>query len=176
MAPAPGIAPTHSAFFVFAFGKVFESLETFHTVWYCSIIEIFAMHQTDVGMWFSQRSGWVLVGIGLLHCAIGVLLSWGIFVDWHATGWWHSIETAQGMHMDRFAALWFQVSGLSWVLLGWLMQQWLVLQGALPKGLGWALMAMGFLVAVVLPVSGAWLFLPLGWLVAMPRRAATAQA
>ena len=119
-------------------------------------------------MWSSQRTGWFLVGIGLIHCLIGLLLSWGIFVDWQASGWWHSIETAQGLRMDRFAALWFQVSGLSWVMLGWLMQHWLRHSGALPRGLGWALISMGLLVAFVLPLSGAWLFLPVGLLVALP--------
>lgn len=125
-------------------------------------------------MWFSRRTGWFLVSIGFIHCVIGVLLSWGTLVEWHASGWWHSIETRQGMHMDRFAALWFQVSGVSWVMMGWLMQQWLNRFDMLPKNLGWALFAMGLLVLFVLPISGAWLFLPLGLLVAFhPQRAAT---
>ena len=76
--------------------------------------------------------------------------------------------------MDRFAALWFQVSGVSWVMMGWLMQQLLDRFDMLPKKFCWALFAMGLLVLFVLPTSGAWLFLPLGLLVAFhPQRAAT---
>lgn len=124
-------------------------------------------------MWLFQRTGWFLVAIGLIHCVVGAFLSWGILVNWAASGWWHSIETPQGMHMDRFAALWFQVSGISWVMMGWLMQQWLGHFDKLPRGFGWTLFAMGLMVAFVLPVSGAWLFLPLGLLVAMhPQRTA----
>ena len=73
-------------------------------------------------MWAYRRGGWLLVAIGVIHCAIGLLLSWGILAAWSEAGWWHSIETRQGMHMDRFAALWFQVSGVSWVMMGWLIR------------------------------------------------------
>jgi hypothetical protein len=114
------------------------------------------------------------MAIGLIHCIIGVLMTWGILVDWHACGWWHSIENRQGMHMQRFACLWFQVSSVSWVMMGWLMQQWLNRFYRLPPKFGWALFTMGLLVAFVLPASGAWLFLPLGLMVAWhPRRVTT---
>ena len=151
------------------------SLETYHTRWYrLSVVHCIFLKEAD--MWFSRRAGWLLAGIGLIHCCIGLLLSWDIFVAWQSNGWWHSIESAHGLRMDRFAALWFQVSGFSWVLLGWLMQQWLNRTGALPQGLGWALVAMGLLVAWVLPLSGAWLFLPVGLLVAKPSNPATQRA
>ncbi|MEZ5702490.1 MAG: DUF6463 family protein [Burkholderiaceae bacterium] len=66
------------------------------------------------------------------------------------------------LHLDRFAALWFQVSGVSWAIMGLLMQQWLDRVGALPTTMGWALLLMGAFVAYVLPISGAWLFVVLG--------------
>ena len=121
-------------------------------------------------MWAYRRCGWLLVAIGVIHCAIGLLLSWGIVAAWSAAGWWHSIERPGVMHMDRFAALWFQVAGVSWVLLGWLTQQWLDRLGTAPASLGWALLIMGLLVAYVLPVSGAWLFVALGLRMAWPPR------
>lgn len=121
-------------------------------------------------MWAYRRGGWLLVAIGVIHCAIGLLLSWGILAAWSEAGWWHSIERSGVMHMDRFAALWFQVAGVSWVLLGWLTQQWLDRLGAAPASLGWALLLMGLLVAYVLPVSGAWLFVALGLRMAWPPR------
>lgn len=115
-------------------------------------------------MWAYRQSGWLLVGIGAFHCAIGVLLSWDVLSQWHQAGWWYSVERGGAMHMDRFAALWFQVSGVSWIVMGWLMQQWLTRLGALPAAVGWALLLMGALVAYVLPMSGAWLFVALGLL------------
>ncbi|HEX5737464.1 MAG TPA: DUF6463 family protein [Hydrogenophaga sp.] len=119
-------------------------------------------------MWTYKRAGWMLLAIGILHCGIGIVLSWDILTAWNEAGWWHSIEGAETLRMDRFAALWFQVAGLSWIALGWLMQQWLQRFGSLPPLLGWALLAIGALVAYVLPISGAWLFLPLGLRIAMP--------
>lgn len=114
----------------------------------------------------------MLVAIGILHCSIGFALSWDILAAWNAAGWWHSIEEAETMHMDRFAVLWFQVAGLGWIALGLLMQAWLRHFGSLPAVLGWALLVTGALVAYVLPVSGAWLFIPLGLRIALPPGAA----
>ena len=119
-------------------------------------------------MWAHQKAGWLLVAIGIIHCGIGLILGWDILAAWHHAGWWHSIEGADTLHMDRFAVLWFQVAGLGWIALGWLMQQWLLRFGSLPPALGWALLATGVLVAYVLPISGAWLFVPLGLRVALP--------
>lgn len=119
-------------------------------------------------MWAYQKAGWLLVAIGIIHCSIGLLLAWDILAAWHDAGWWHSIEGAEVLHMDRFAVLWFQVAGLGWIALGWLMQQWLQRFGSLPPALGWALLTTGVLVAYVLPISGAWLFVPLGLRVALP--------
>ena len=119
-------------------------------------------------MWTYQKSGWLLVAIGVIHGGIGFILGWDILAAWNDAGWWHSIERTDTLHMDRFAVLWFQVAGFGWIALGWLMQQWLQRFGALPHTLGWVLLATGVLVAYVLPVSGAWLFIPLGLRIAFP--------
>ncbi len=123
-------------------------------------------------MWAYRRCGWLLVAIGVVHCVLGLMLSWNILAAWSQAGWWHSIEYVGGMHMDRFAALWFQVAGVSWLLLGWLMQQWLDRVGALPASLGWGMLFMGLLVAYVLPASGAWLLVALGLCMLLLRRQA----
>lgn len=119
-------------------------------------------------MWAYKQCGWLLVAIGIIHCGIGAILSRDVLAVWNEVGWWHSIESADTLHMDRFAVLWFQVAGLGWVTMGWLMQQWLQRFGTLPQPLGWVLLATGVLVAFVLPISGAWLFIPLGLRVALP--------
>lgn len=119
-------------------------------------------------MWAYKNSGWMLMAIGFIHCSIGFMLSLDILAAWNAVGWWHSIGSADTLHMDRFAVLWFQVAGLGWIAMGWLMQQWLQRFGTLPQPLGWVLLATGVLVAYVLPISGAWLFIPLGLRIAFP--------
>lgn len=141
------------------------SPKTYETVWYAfaSVSHI----QLERFMWAYQKAGWMLVAIGVIHCVIGLILSWDIVAVWSEAGWWHSIESTDTMHMDRFAVLWFQVAGMGWIALGWLMQQWLQRFGSLPPALGWVLLATGLLVAYVLPISGAWLFIPLGVRVAM---------
>ncbi len=116
--------------------------------------------------WTHTHAGYLLLAIGAIHCALGVFLSFDILSAWAQDSWWHSIERQNGLHMDRFAALWFQVAGLTWMLLGWLMQQWIERIGHLPAAIGWGLAALAALVAWVLPVSGAWLILALGLLIA----------
>ena len=105
-------------------------------------------------MWAYEHCGWLLVAIGTVHRGIGVILSRDILVAWNEVGWWHSIESADTLHMDRFAVLWFRVAGPGWVAMGWLMQQWLQRFGALPPMLGWALLATGVLVVMGFPSPG----------------------
>jgi hypothetical protein len=124
--------------------------------------------QPERSMWTYSKCGWLLMAIGVIHCGIGFILGRDIFAAWNEAGWWHSIERTDHLHMDRFALLWFQVAGLGWIAMGWLMQQWLQRFGTLPQALGWVLLATGVLVAYVLPISGAWLFLPLGLRIAVP--------
>ncbi|GAA6140295.1 DUF6463 family protein [Hydrogenophaga sp. 5NK40-0174] len=126
-------------------------------------------------MLIHRHAGRLLMAIGLIHCALGVFFSFDILAAWANAGWWHSIEKPEGLLMDRFAALWFQVAGVSWVLLGWLMQQWIARIGHLPPTVGWGLAFMAAVVAWVLPVSGAWLILGLGLGIALATPALTAK-
>lgn len=118
-------------------------------------------------MLIQRHAGRLLMAIGLIHCALGAFFSFDILAAWANAGWWHSIEKPEGLLMDRFAALWFQVAGVSWVLLGWLMQQWVSQVGHLPTTMGWGLALMAAAVAWVLPLSGAWLILALGLTLAL---------
>lgn len=113
-----------------------------------------------------KTSGWLLIAIGVLHNSIGLAMGWPILGDMVADGVWNSIEPGGQMHFDRSAILWFLLTGFFWMLLGYLMQAWLDQSLApLPRALGWAFVAVGLVVAFVLPVSGAWLFIALGLLV-----------
>lgn len=93
-------------------------------------------------------------------------MGWPGLLGMHQDGWWNTVEPGGQIDFARSALLWFLVVGFTWIALGYLMQQWIdQAHLPLPRWLGWALLAMGAGVAVVLPVSGAWLFLPQGLLI-----------
>lgn len=111
-------------------------------------------------------SGWLLVGIGVLHNTIGLLMGWDILVGIVAEGGWNTIEQGGQIDFARSAIVWFLVVGFFWMLLGGFMQAWLrVTSAALPRFLGWGMLLAGAVVAFLMPVSGAWLFIALGLLV-----------
>lgn len=117
----------------------------------------------------SKLSGYFLIATGIIHNTIGLIMGWSILVDMHKAGWWNTVESGGEINFARSAILWFLVLGFFWMLLGYLMQQWLRHnQRPLPALLGWGMLAAGLLVAFVLPVSGAWLFVPQGLLILWP--------
>lgn len=107
-------------------------------------------------------AGWLLFGTGVIHNLIGFGLGWPIFVEFHQAGWWNVVETAEGIHFDRSAMLWFVVTGFFWIAFGQAMVHAAKLGVAMPASLGWWFIGIGLAVGIVLPVSGAWLFLPQG--------------
>lgn len=108
------------------------------------------------------QSGWLLVLIGVIHNALGLVLGWAVLGDMAAAGWWNSVEPGGQMDYARSALLWFLLLGCFWWMLGVLMQGWLQRGHALPPWLGWSFVACGAGVAFLLPASGAWFFLLLG--------------
>ena len=111
-------------------------------------------------------SGWLLVGIGTVHIALGVVMGWPSLVEIVQAGVWNSIQPKGELMFSRSTILWFFLVGCFWWLLGGLMQAWLqTLSAPLPRWLGWGFVAAGLMVGILLPISGAWLFIPLGLLV-----------
>ncbi|TMP41976.1 MULTISPECIES: DUF6463 family protein [unclassified Pseudoalteromonas] len=111
-------------------------------------------------------SGWLLVGIGTVHIALGVVMGWPSLVEIVQAGVWNSIQPNGELMFSRSTILWFLLVGCFWWLLGGLMQAWLqTLSAPLPRWLGWGFVAAGLMVGILLPISGAWLFIPLGLLV-----------
>ncbi len=114
-------------------------------------------------------SGYYLLATGVIHSAVGLIMGWSILVGMHQAGWWNTVEAGGQINFARSAILWFLVLGFFWMLLGYLMQQWLRYSDRpLPALLGWGMLAAGVLVAFILPVSGAWLFIPQGLLILWP--------
>lgn len=117
----------------------------------------------------TKYSGYYLIATGVIHNTIGLIMGWSILVGMHQAGWWNTVEAGGEINFARSAILWFLVLGFFWMLLGYLMQQWLRhSRQPLPALLGWGMLAAGLLVAFVLPASGAWLFIPQGLLILWP--------
>lgn len=79
----------------------------------------------------------ILMGIGLLHCAIGIVKGWSTMASMFRMGWWDSVEAAEANLL-----LWFMTAGIFLILLGQL--GWWVerrLDHPLPQHIGWALLA-----------------------------------
>ncbi len=100
--------------------------------------------------------GRYVIGVGVLHNAVGVALysrPLRAIVD---AGGWNAVDP----YVDRNMVFWFLVTGLVFVLLGALVD-WIEAQGLpLPRRLGWGLLALVALGGFCMPVSGFWLFVP----------------
>jgi hypothetical protein len=111
------------------------------------------------------KAGWLLIGIGCIHNAIGLLFGWNILAAMVSDGLWNTVEPQGEINFARSAILWFLLTGCFWWLLGGLMQVMLNQGFLLPRWLGAGLAAAGVVVSIIIPASGAWLFIPLGALV-----------
>ena len=117
----------------------------------------------------TRYSGYLLIATGIIHNSIGLVMGWSILQGMHEAGWWNTVEPAGEIDFARSAMIWFLLVGFFWMLLGYLMHQWVRhTQRPLPASLGWGMLAAGVSVAIVLPVSGAWLFIPQGLLILWP--------
>ena len=115
---------------------------------------------------WSKFSGWYLVSTGIIHNFIGLIFGWPVLVGMHYDGWWNTIESASGVNFMRSAILWFLLLGFFWMLMGFLMQQWLnKAKQPLPTSIGYAFLLIGLATAIVIPASGAWLFIPQGLII-----------
>lgn len=119
----------------------------------------------------ARYSGWYLLATGIIHNIIGFIMGWEILRGMHQDGWWHTIETAQGIDFARSAITWFLVLGFFWMLMGYLMQVWQQeTQKPLPGIIGWGMLTIGVWVTVMLPASGAWLVILQGLILILNRR------
>ncbi|MDQ2078381.1 DUF6463 family protein [Marinimicrobium sp. ABcell2] len=119
----------------------------------------------------TRFSGYYLIATGVIHNTLGLVMGWDILAGMHQDGWWNTIEAGGQINFARSAIAWFLLVGFFWMLLGYLMQQWVRHSNRpLPASLGWGMLAAGVSVAIVLPVSGAWLFIPQGLLILWPHR------
>ena len=99
--------------------------------------------------------GHVLTAIGVLHLAVGSLAYAGPLAAIGRDRFFNAVDG----HIDRDAAFWFMLTGLLLVLLGQLVRRAQRRLGTLPAFLGWSLLALSAVGALLMPFSGFWLLL-----------------
>lgn len=114
----------------------------------------------DMKPGFNAGRAWIgpfLLGVALIHTAVGLWLFHGTVAELWDLGWWDSV----GEHPLRGAVVWFFLFGAPLALLAGLVRplqraaQWPAL-----RHLGWGLLGLLALGASLMPVSGFWLVLP----------------
>ena len=99
--------------------------------------------------------GHVLTAIGGLHLAVGSLAYARPLAAIGRDGFVNAVDG----HVDRDAAFWFLMTGVLLVLLGQLVRWAQRRLGTLPAFLGWSLLALAAVGAILMPFSGFWLLL-----------------
>lgn len=103
--------------------------------------------------------GWSVIGVGLIHLFLGILLFHAPLGEMLASGWVNSVGDREP---HRYLAFWFFIAGFITLLLGYLID-WVerVSRLPVPAALGWSLLAIAVVGAAASPVSGFWLlFIP----------------
>lgn len=103
----------------------------------------------------SITAGTLVVAIGVLHTAVGVLLGAAPLQAIVRGGY---ISAVDG-HFDRMAIFWFLMFGFVLMLVGDAFRAIEHAVGVVPPRLGWMLGAVSLAGAAAMPVSGFWLAL-----------------
>ena len=122
---------------------------------------------------WSKYSGYLLCATGVLHNLIGVALGWSSLVAMHESGWWSSTVLNGELLFDRIAIVWFLSTGAFWIVLGLTLQKVLDQGFRLPPQLGWSFLAIGLVLIVIEPASGAYLLLIQGLLILLGNKSQT---
>ena len=102
------------------------------------------------------------MGIAAFHCGATGLIPpiWKAFVSTVRSGGFNAV----GSHNDRAVMAWFNLAGLSWGLIGWLMNRYeRDTQRPLPEAAGWGLLAINGIGAFLMPAGGFYLFMAPCW-------------
>jgi hypothetical protein len=99
----------------------------------------------------------LLLLTAVLHLVVGAVLYRHELAGLAGEG---LVNTIVDAHRD--AAFWFMVSGVAMVMIADTARRAVHHTGLFPLDVGWWLIGIGVLIAVVMPVSGAWLVLVTG--------------
>ncbi len=99
-----------------------------------------------------------LMGVAALHTVFGLVVFAAPLRETAAAGFWNALGAGDPM---RNLAFWFLVAGALTALVGYL-ADWIerATGGALPRALGWALLAIALVGVILVPALGFWLVLP----------------
>mgnify|MGYP000400550248 CR=1 FL=1 len=100
----------------------------------------------------TKLSAYLLIATGVLHNAIGFIISAPVLGDIASEGFFNTVV----MQHDRNAAFWFLFSGFALILMGLLLLE----LRRIPRTFAWALLTLNIIGVVIMPVSGLWLVLP----------------
>jgi hypothetical protein len=114
-------------------------------------------------------SGPLMMAIGVLDLLYVLVFHSRQLAAIARDGFFDAVEIGPA-HLDREVAFWHLTCGITFLLLGWLVRWTQARTGTLPAFLGWSLLALGFLGAVLVPVSGFWAFPPLAVLMLLTAR------
>lgn len=107
---------------------------------------------------WNRVGGW-LIAIGVLHNLVGLMVGGPVLLEIMADGWVAAVPDDAPMRMALFWFLWF---GWLAILLG---ASWLQIERrglVVPAWQGLAMIVIGLLGALAMPISGFWLVLPVG--------------
>ena len=103
-------------------------------------------------------NGSLLIAIGILHCIVGVIGGLDYLGEIGQAGFFDSI----GSEYPRIAVFWFMFSGFLLILFGQLARSVERSQRRqLPQFVGWELLVISIIGAILIPISGFWLLMAL---------------
>jgi hypothetical protein len=101
--------------------------------------------------------GTILIGIGVVHELVGLVLGWDVMAGAFRSGFVGAIEA----DWQRQALFWFHVSGFMMLAFGEALRALQIERGAMPARFGIILLAIGVFGAAAIPGSGFWLAIAL---------------
>lgn len=109
-----------------------------------------------------RQVGLLLSLTGVFHSIIGLFIFADLLLPIVTEGFWSTVEEGD---WGRSTAFWFMMFGFLLILIG-CMVDWQLKKTKIqpPAAIGWTLLAIGVIGAVIMPVSGFWLVLPQAWL------------
>lgn len=103
-----------------------------------------------------NRVGLIVIVIGILHAVLGVIKFSEVFMQMIFEG---LFNTGTGSH--RGWAVWFTVTGIVFIILGFALKFMEESKLNIPNNIGWGLVGIAILGGFIIPLSGFWaLILP----------------
>lgn len=120
-----------------------------------STLIIFTQTTQNMKLW--KYSGTLLIGTGILHTLVAVIIYNDIFIEIIQSGIINTVNS----YLPRKLAFWFLLCGVFIILWGLTMHYYIKkTQAPVPRFIGWILLAISVITCLFVPISGAWLFIP----------------